>query len=253
MNVIITGVSDTQSGVNRIQCPTWTESNGQDDIDGSWQTSAKSKATRQSDGSYKFRVNITDHNNENGKYITHVYGYDNVGNNKAIALSTTVPAVKITWNSNGGTAVNATSGKAGNAIGTLPTTTRTGYTFAGWYTAASGGTQITTSSTYPTNGDVTYYAHWNVNQYTVTCEDWFVDSSNNRKVKLGSASKQANYGTTVNGSEWGTDASVSKYYSSYVYKSSTSATVGTSGTTVYRYFYIWIDVNILNPSGAQGL
>ena len=250
-DVIITGVSDTQSGVNRIQCPTWTESNGQDDIDGSWATSTKSKATKQSDGSYKFRVNITDHKNENGKYITHVYGYDNVGNNMHLVLNTTVPAVTITWNANGGTAVNATSGKAGNAIGTLPTTTRTGYTFAGWFTAASGGTQITTTSTYPTSGNVTYYAHWNVNQYAVTCEDWFVDSSNNRKVKLGSASKNVNYGTTVNGSEWGTDASMGKYYSSYVYKSSTSATVGTSGATVYRYFYIWIDVNILNPSGAQ--
>jgi uncharacterized repeat protein (TIGR02543 family) len=250
-DVIITGVSDTQSGVNRIQCPTWTESNGQDDIDGAWTTSTKSRATKQSDGSYKFRVNITDHKNENGKYITHVYGYDNVGNHKTIVLNATVPAVTITWNANGGTAVNATSGKAGNAIGTLPTTTRTGYTFAGWFTAASGGTQITTTSTYPTSGNVTYYAHWNVNQYAVTCEDWFVDKSNNRKVKLGSASKKANYGTTVNGSEWGTDATMGKYHSSYVYKSSTSATVGTSGATVYRYFYIWIDVNILNPSGVQ--
>ena len=166
-DVIITGVSDTQSGVNRIQCPTWTESNGQDDLDGSWATSTKSRATKQSDGSYKFRVNITDHKNENGKYITHVYGYDNVGNNHAIALSATVPAVTITWNSNGGTAVNATSGKAGNAIGTLPTTTRTGYTFAGWFTAASGGTQITTTSTYPTSGNTTYYAHWIAKNYTV--------------------------------------------------------------------------------------
>ena len=167
-DVIITGVSDAQSGVNRIQCPTWTESNGQDDLDGAWSTSDKSKATKQSDGSYKFRVNITDHKNENGKYITHVYGYDNVGNNKTIVLNATVPAVTITWNANGGTAVNATSGKAGNAIGTLPTTTRTGYTFAGWFTAASGGTQITTTSTYPTSGNVTYYAHWIAKNYTVT-------------------------------------------------------------------------------------
>ena len=51
------------------------------------------------------------------------------------------------------------------AIGTLPTSTRTGYTFNGWYTAISGGTQITTR-TRPTS-NVTYYAHWTANTIRV--------------------------------------------------------------------------------------
>jgi uncharacterized repeat protein (TIGR02543 family) len=46
----------------------------------------------------------------------------------------------------------------GNAIGTLPTASRSGYTFAGWYTAASGGSQI--SSITPLMANTTYYAHW---------------------------------------------------------------------------------------------
>ena len=54
----------------------------------------------------------------------------------------------------------------GNAIGTLPTPTRNGYTFKGWWTSASDGTQITASTT--VSGHVTYYAHWTINQYTVT-------------------------------------------------------------------------------------
>ena len=54
----------------------------------------------------------------------------------------------------------------GEAIGTLPTPMRTGYSFVGWWTDANGGTQITASTTVSDN--VTYYAHWTVNQYTVT-------------------------------------------------------------------------------------
>ena len=73
----------------------------------------------------------------------------------------------VSFNANGGS-VGETSRSIvkGNAIGTLPTPTRTGYMFAGWWTAASGGTQISASTTVTEN--VTYYAHWTVNQYTVT-------------------------------------------------------------------------------------
>lgn len=53
------------------------------------------------------------------------------------------------------------------AIGELPTSTRTGYTFDGWYTEKSGGTKITEASKIPSK-NTTYYAHWTINQYTVT-------------------------------------------------------------------------------------
>ena len=53
------------------------------------------------------------------------------------------------------------------AIGELPTSTRTGYTFDGWYTEKSGGTKITVASKIPSK-NTTYYAHWTINQYTVT-------------------------------------------------------------------------------------
>ncbi|MBQ3151522.1 MAG: InlB B-repeat-containing protein [Clostridia bacterium] len=42
--------------------------------------------------------------------------------------------------------------------GTLPTPTRSGYTFNGWYTSSTGGTKITSSST--VTGNTTIYAHW---------------------------------------------------------------------------------------------
>ncbi len=65
----------------------------------------------------------------------------------------------VNFNPNGGS-VTPTSKtyNTGSTYGTLPTATRTGYTFTGWYTAASGGTQVTSSST--VTGNVTLYAHW---------------------------------------------------------------------------------------------
>ena len=47
---------------------------------------------------------------------------------------------------------------------TLATPTREGYTFKGWFTAASGGTQITSSTTIDKNQ--TIYAQWIANTYT---------------------------------------------------------------------------------------
>jgi len=54
------------------------------------------------------------------------------------------------------------------AYGTLPTPTRTGYTFDGWYTAADGGTRILSDSTVESEEDHTLYARWSPMQFTVT-------------------------------------------------------------------------------------
>ena len=64
----------------------------------------------------------------------------------------------VTFNSQGGTAVSSRTVTSGGTIDPLPTTTREGYTFDGWYTAASGGTKLTTSTKITSNK--TYYAHW---------------------------------------------------------------------------------------------
>lgn len=48
---------------------------------------------------------------------------------------------------------------------TLPTPTRNGYNFDGWYTASSGGNKV--SSTYTPNSDIALYAHWSPVGYSV--------------------------------------------------------------------------------------
>ena len=49
---------------------------------------------------------------------------------------------------------------------TLATPTREGYEFRGWFTAASGGTQITSSTAIDKNQ--TIYAQWTINNYTIS-------------------------------------------------------------------------------------
>lgn len=68
----------------------------------------------------------------------------------------------ITFDGNGGTSsvstmTTATTGK----LTSLPTAARSGYSFNGWYTEATGGTQITTNTTFAAN--TTVYAHWTAN------------------------------------------------------------------------------------------
>ena len=51
--------------------------------------------------------------------------------------------------------------------GTLPTVTRTGYTFAGWYNAKTEGLKILAESTVKITEDTVLYAHWTANSYTL--------------------------------------------------------------------------------------
>ena len=70
----------------------------------------------------------------------------------------TVNSYTVTFDANGGEGGTTLSRDYGLSLGSLPTPTREGYTFAGWWTAASGGTQITSSTI--VTGNVIYYAHW---------------------------------------------------------------------------------------------
>lgn len=50
--------------------------------------------------------------------------------------------------------------KTGVRLGTLPTPTRSGYRFLGWYDKLVGGTRYTADTLAPAYGDITVYAHW---------------------------------------------------------------------------------------------
>ena len=69
------------------------------------------------------------------------------------------PLHTVSFNANGGSSTpSSVVRESGAAVGTLPTATRTGYEFLGWFTAASGGEQVTAETV--VTADVTFYAHW---------------------------------------------------------------------------------------------
>ena len=75
------------------------------------------------------------------------------------------PTHTVTYNSEGGSSVNSQTVVYNNTAAKPTDPSRTGYTFAGWYTAASGGSAVNFRS--QITADVTYYALWIVNSYTV--------------------------------------------------------------------------------------
>lgn len=74
-------VTDVPVYIDSIQVPTWTEANGQDDIQ--WY-----KATKAADGSYYVIFSEATHNLEAGTYNVHVYGNSRVTNSLTGLLGT---------------------------------------------------------------------------------------------------------------------------------------------------------------------
>lgn len=92
----------------------------------------------------------------------------------------------INFDANEGTSVEAVTAEEGQSITELPTPTREGYQFDGWYTAKDGGDRITQIDSI--SADMTLYAHWTATTYTVD-----FDSQGGDKVD----SITANIGETV--------------------------------------------------------
>ena len=69
---------------------------------------------------------------------------------------------KVTFDLQGGTGLisNTRNVIYNESYGTLPIPSKEGYTFAGWYTALTGGTQVTSTTLVTTGGNHTLYARW---------------------------------------------------------------------------------------------
>ena len=86
--------------------------------------------------------------------------------------SSNSPTYIVTFNPNGGNILpTSITVSNGGTYATLPTPTRNGHTFDGWYTAASGGTKVNLTDTVNLTGNITLYAHWTATAsttYTLT-------------------------------------------------------------------------------------
>ena len=77
----------------------------------------------------------------------------------ALTVQWTAPTYAVTLHANGGSVSPAsmTTGADGK-LASLPTPTRSSYSFNGWYTEKNGGTKVTTDTVFSAN--TTVYAHW---------------------------------------------------------------------------------------------
>ena len=99
---------------------------------------------------------------------------------------TTTKTVRL--NANGGKVSPASKVvTCGSTYGTLPTPTRTGYEFDGWYTRESSGIKVDKNTAVGTNPPTTLYAHWKGKTYTV--------SFNANGGTVGMKSRTATYGS----------------------------------------------------------
>lgn len=97
---------------------------------------------------------------------------DRVGGTMSVSTSYTIPALTsytIKYSANGGSGAPSSQTKYYGKSLTLSSTkpSRTGYTFKGWATSASGSVAYASGASYTANASATLYAVWQANTYTV--------------------------------------------------------------------------------------
>lgn len=173
----------------------------------------------------------------NTKDITKYFGVWIAGNfgsrfsNRARATCTVTPAsYLVTFDANGGrVSQESTAVTIGKPYGTLPTPTRTGYSFDGWYTKETGGTKVTETTTVGTNPPTKLYAHWIANKYLV------VFDANGGRINTASGQVKTKTDTVTYGSKYyslPTPTRTGGYTFDGWYTGQTNGTKVTSATTV---------------------
>lgn len=145
------GVTHTISAFNGTK-----RSSGSGSFTGTYSISGNASASK------TVAVTFRNFNTDNGDSAT-----------KAINLSVTVPAwtsYTVKYNANGGSGAPSSQTKWKDQALTLSSTkpTRTGYTFQGWATSASGSVAYAAGGSYTANAAVTLYAVWKANTFTVS-------------------------------------------------------------------------------------
>ena len=154
----------------------------------------------------------------------------------SVAMEATpgVEPVTVRFDANGGSCAESPWERIpGEKYGTLPTASRSAYTLAGWYTAASGGTKVTSTSVIPED-NIVLYAHWTAVGLSAPTGVSATDGTSTT-------------GTTIS---WNAVMDATKYYI-YRYTSSSSSSassIGSTSSTSYtdttgtagKTYYYWV-------------
>ena len=148
----------TPTGVTAVGCSTSSNNDGKLKNVTTAMEYQKSGAAAWTLGTGSDIVNLSD-----GTYLVRVKATGTVlaSDNQTVVVAAYVAPTEytITFDVNGGIGTIPSQTTSGRKLSSLPTAIHSGsYSFAGWYTAISSGTQITT--TYTFSADTTVYAHW---------------------------------------------------------------------------------------------
>ena len=147
---------------------------------------------------------------------------------------TLYPVVKsahwITFNSNGGSPVDPMYVLSGENAGELPTPTRAGYTFGGWYTDTELATAFQGGAL---DGDITLYAKWNAGIVHYTVVYWQENADDNGYSYVEKADRTG---------ETGADATYDgKTYTGFALNTAKTnagvVTISGDGTTIKNVYY----------------
>ena len=154
----------------------------------------------------------------------------------------------VTYNPNGGSVSPTSETKEhGSEYGTMPTPTRSNHRFLGWFTSATGGTQITSTSI--VTGNITLYAHWEVIGYTVTYNyNYNGGTSASKTSALVATGSKVDLSPTASKSGysfvgWNTNANATTALSSY--------TMGSSNVTLYAIYKKPVTVTLYDYNGQS--
>ena len=154
----------------------------------------------------------------------------------------------VTYNPNGGSVSPTSETKEhGSEYGTMPTPTRSNHRFLGWFTSATGGTQITSTSI--VTGNITLYAHWEVIGYTVTYNyNYNGGTSASKTSALVATGSKVDLSPTASKSGysfvgWNTNANATSGLSSY--------TMGSGNVTLYAIYRKSITVTLWDYTGQS--
>ena len=137
-------------------CGTWNGSSSSQTLNGTYNSTKTISNPTAPNG---YTVILNDNGTTSNIVQTKTFsGWTNAG-------SGSISGTTYTYGAGDGT---ITANYTANSVN-LPTPSKTGYVFDGWYTAATDGNKIT-SPYMPTN-NTTLYAHWTANRYTITFDN----------------------------------------------------------------------------------
>lgn len=174
---------------------------------------------------------------------------------KSFSGSISCPArtYSVTYNANGGSGAPASQSKTYNVTLALSSTTptRTGYTFLGWATSASGSVVYSAGASYSGNADLALYAVWQAQVSTISsagnvtlgnaCNVKWTPKVSTNKYRLKFTISNFDSGYLPSSSTFVAGSSSDITYTSYtvpingVAQKITTATTGTMTVTLYTY------------------